>query len=281
MLDLRDLLERAAGAGPRSWLAEAVAVARDEPRRIPVLFPQLPRRIGREHLVGELRREGEVVVDTGAWRSCDAAALAVLGAAGPPPAELLVDLHDRGDLEERTMVLRCLACLPLGPATGRLLGEVQRTNQMVHVAAGALDSNLLARAVDAGGSAGIGFGIEEFDRLILKLAFVDLPLRRAIGAERHANAELSRMLQGLATEREAAGRKVWHDTNRLIARAPTEGTVARLLGGLEHGDDEHRLAAAEGLGWLNRAELRPFVTERLGREQKPAIRAALERALGG
>lgn len=277
MLELRDLLVRAAGAGPRAWLAEAVEVARGDPARIPVLFPQLPRRLGRAYLHGELRRDATVVVDAGAWRACDAGALALLTANDLPDERLLTDLHDRGDLEERTMVLRCLACLPIRPSTGRLLGEVQRTNQVVHVAAGALDSNLLARALDEG-DAGTGFGVEEFDRLVLKLAFLDLPLHRAIDAERHANPELSRMLQGLATEREAAGRKVWHDTNRLLGRAPTSGTLARLLGGLEHGDDGHRLAAAEGLAELNRAELLPFVTERLPREERPAIRSALELA---
>ena len=52
------------------------------------------------------------------------------------------------------------------------------------------------------------FGEPDWNRLILKLAFIDLPLRRAFDAERHANTELSRMLQGLATEREAAGRSV-------------------------------------------------------------------------
>jgi hypothetical protein len=90
----------------------------------------------------------------------------------------------------------------------------------------------------------------------------------------------SRMLQGLATEREAAGRKVWHDTNLAIAHAPAEGTIARLLGGLEHGDDHHRLAAAEGLAHLRRADLRPYLAERLPRENLPRIRAVLERAIG-
>lgn len=279
MLDLRDLFERAAGAGPRAWLAEAAAVARDEPKRLSVLFPQLPRRTGREYLAGELRRDGAVIVDAGAWRACDAAALALLTVSGVPDDALLIDLHDRGDLEERTMVLRCLACLPIRESTGRLLGEVQRTNQVVHVAAGALDSNLLARALDEGDPGVSGFGAEEFDRLMLKLAFLDLPLARAIDAERHANVELSRMLQGLATEREAAGRKVWHDTNRLIARAPAPGSVARVLGGLEHGDDAHRLAAAEGVAALNRADLLPFVEERLAREEHAAVREALESAV--
>lgn len=179
------------------------------------------------------------------------------------------------------MVLRSLSCLPIGPHTGRLLRDVQRTNQLVHFAAAALDSNLCVRALRAPDS---GFTQEDFDRLILKIAFVDLPLARVFDAESCASPELTRMLMGLATEREAAGRKVWHDTNRMIAHAPIDGTEARLIGGLECGDDAHRLAAAEGVSALGRRDLARYVAQRLPREESPRIRAALERAadaLGG
>jgi hypothetical protein len=277
MLALRDLFDAIATPAAQSWLDEALRTAAADPGRVPVLFPQIPRRTGRDYLPGGLREDGAARVETGAWRTCDAAGLAILTAAGTPSEELLVDLHDRGDLEERTMVLRALAALPVRAVTGRLLAEVQRTNQVVHVAAGALDSNLMARAIDEGG-AEIGFGQDEFNRLLLKLAFVDLPLARAIDATQHANPELSRMLQDLATEREAAGRKVWHDTNLAIAHAPTAGTIARLLGGLEHGDDQHRLAAAAGLAHLGNEALLPFLRERLDRENLPRIRAVLQRA---
>jgi hypothetical protein len=278
MLALRDLFDATATPEASAWLDGALQTAAGDPGRIPVLFPQIPRRTGRAYLAGGVVEAGAVRVETGAWRACDAAALAILTAGGVPSEELLIDLHDRGDLEERTMVLRALAALPVRTATGRLLGEVQRTNQVVHVAAGALDSNILARTLDEGGD-DVGFGIAEFNRLMLKLAFVDLPLARAIDALVHANTELSRMLQGLATEREAAGRKVWHDTNLAIAHAPTEGTIARLLGGLEHGDDHHRLAAAQGLAHIRRDDLRPFLAERLARENLPRIRTVLERAV--
>jgi hypothetical protein len=83
------------------------------------------------------------------------------------------------------------------------------------------------------------------------------------------------MLQDLATEREAAGRAVWRDTARLIGRAPCPGTTARLVGGLEHGDDGVRLAAAEGLLAMRRGELAAFAAERLPREPREAIRAVL------
>ena len=57
------------------------------------------------------------------------------------------------------------------------------------------------------------------------------------------------------------------------------GTVARVLGGLEHGDAGLRLAAADALGRLRRNDLLPFARERLDREDRPEVRAALERAL--
>ena len=70
-----------------------------------------------------------------------------------------------------------------------------------------------------------GFGEEDFNRLILKLAFLDLPLDRAQGVEKRANRSLSRMLHGLATERRAAGRTVWGDTARMIALAPLQDSA--------------------------------------------------------
>ena len=174
------------------------------------------------------------------------------------------------------MVMRVLALRPVTKATIDLLGEAQRTNTVTHFEAAVCDSNLLARALGCGRD---DFTVEDTNRMILKLAFIDLPLARVLDAAQHANVELTRMLQGLATEREAAGRSVWRDTNRLIARAPGDGTLARLAGGLEHGDDGTRLAAAEGLAHVHNDQLRAFARERLGREPRPEIRAAIESAL--
>jgi hypothetical protein len=142
---------------------------------------------------------------------------------------------------------------------------------VVHLEAALGDGDLFARTVGQP-----GFDAAAANKLLLKLAFLDLPLRRAYGAERHCNTELSRMLQDLATEREAAGRAVWRDTWRVIGRAPTHGTRARLVGGLEHGDDGVRLAAAEGLLALQQKDLQPFAAERLAREPRAEIRAVLQ-----
>lgn len=197
-----------------AWLEEALQRLDSEPSALTELFPQLPRKVGRELLGGGQVATGSALVDLDAWRLCDAAALALLLRAGAED-EVLLDLYMHGDLEERAMVLRCLGVLPITDATIRLLEEVQRTNTVSHFEAALCETNLAARALEHK-----GFDEVAFNRLILKLAFMDLPLRRAFGAEQNANPELSRMLHALATERRAAGRTVWADTDQLIARAP-------------------------------------------------------------
>jgi hypothetical protein len=263
----------------RAFLDDARDKLRSDPAKLPVLFPQLPRRVGRgllgcrqdEALAGEV---GRGALDLRAWRRCDAAAYALLHEASAS-ATTLLDLFHHGDLEEQTMVLRALAALPDGArsdATAPLFGEAQRTNNAAHFATLALDSDLVLRAREAE-----AVTQDDVRRLVLKVAFLDFDLDRLLGWERLVDGELTRMVQDLATEREAATRKVWHGTNRLIARAPIEGTRARLLGGLEHGDDEHRLAAADGLRALPDAEAwARFAAERVAREPRAEIRSVLE-----
>lgn len=258
-------------------LAAEVAADRG---RLPVLFPGLPRRFDRTPVRGGRQALGPGTVDLDAFRSCDLAAAWLLLRCAATEAELW-DLYSHGDIDERTMLLRALHILPIGPLTVRLFGEVQRTNMVVHLEAALCDGDLFARTIGQTGFDQTGFDQTTANKLLLKLAFLDLPLHRALGAELHANAEFSRMLQDLATEREAAGRAVWRDTNRMIGRAPTLGTTARLIGGLEHGDDGVRRAAAEGLLALNRQDLRPFAAERLPREPRPDLRALLQRLVTG
>lgn len=245
-----------------------------DPKRLPVLFPGLPRRFGKKPIKAGMTTAGAATLDLSAWRACDLGAALLLSQSNLTEAQAW-DLYEHGDIEERTMLLRALHLLPVGPITVRLLAEVQRTNMVLHVEAACCDGDLVRRCAGQP-----GFGAAEQNRLLLKIAFLDLPLHRVFGAERLANQELSRMLQDLATEREAAGRAVWRDTDRLCGRAPVAGTVARILGGLEHGDDGRRLAAAEGLVLLGRKDLALFAKERLAREPREAIRQVLLQAAG-
>ena len=211
--------------GPESvaTLDALLEEVRADRSRLAVVFPGLPRRIGRETVGGGRTRIGPGTIDLDAFRRCDLAAAYLLTAAAATDDELR-DLLAHGDLEERAMLLRSMHLLPVGPVTIELLGEAQRTNVVLHVEAAVCDGDLFSRAVGQP-----GFETETANKLMLKYAFIDLPLARAIDAERQANPGLSRMLQDLATEREAAGRAVWRDTWRLIGHAPTEGTAARLV----------------------------------------------------
>ena len=265
MIDLAPSLETSLGADGSRWFSSALAAP-----DLPVLLPQLPRRLGRGPLGGGPAESDGCWIDRDAWRTCDAGAAVLLQRAAVRD-EVVVELFRHGDIEEKIMLARSLAARPIGEATLRILGEAQRTNLISVFEAAVCDSNLAQRAVASG-----RWPLADAHRMILKLAFNDLELARVAGIEACASTELSRMLQDFATEREAAGRSVWADTDLLLARAPIAGTTARILGGLEHGDDRRRLAAVRALALLNRRELAPFVRERLDREPKPAIRALLQ-----
>lgn len=277
--DLQTLLDPLLDEASRTWFANA---RRDLEKRgaghLPVLWAQLARRLGRTRLEAGVVREGECEADLGAWRACDGGGLILMRDAEPDDATVL-DLYLHGDLEERAIVLRCLAFRPVGDATVRLFGEMQRTNTVMHYEAGALDSNLAVRALGAGGD-DAGFTRQDFERVVLKLAFLDLPLWRMFGALEESTPSLAAILQTYAAEREAANRTVWKDTYRILGHAPVPGAAARLLGGIEHGDDETRLAAAEGLLALGREDLAPYARERLEREPRTAIRDVLARTAG-
>lgn len=243
------------------------------------VFPQLPRRVGRAAARPETieRRFGEPLparADLSAWRVCDVAALD-LAVAAKADGEALLDLYRHGDMDERIQALRVATLTRVDAGIVALLEEAHRSNMESHFAAAACDGNLPARA-----ACHPDFGVVGFNRMLLKCAFLGLPLSRMIDAQVHANAELSRMLLDLATEREAAGRAVWSDTAEYAALAPCPGLVARVIGGLEHGDDTLRRSAARALLTLAREDLAPFARERLPREPRTEIRELLQRAAG-
>lgn len=278
MFDPQTFLDAAWTESSRAWFDKArERIDARGADALPVLFPALARTFGRGPLTSDpalMRLDDDGLrVDLSVWRLCDGAGLALIHATSPSD-EMLVDLYLHGDHEEKTIVLRALGVLPITPATTQLLGEVQRTNNVTHFESAVCESNLAARACGRH-----GFELDDFNRLLLKVAFLDLRLSRVFDALRHANEELSIMVEGLATEREAAGRHVWFDTNRVIACAPSPASRDRLRAGLSHELVEHRLASAEALSTLRDAELLDAGRARLDTEPDDAVRAELERAL--
>lgn len=240
-------------------------------------FPQLARRIGRTPAAAKRveRDFGEALparANQEAWRACDVAALELADAA-KAPGDVLLDLYRHGDMDERIQALRVAALTKVDDGIIALLEEAHRSNMESHFAAAVCDGNLPARA--AGHS---GFGVVGFNRILLKCAFLGLPLSRLVDAEVHANREISRMLLDLASEREAAGRSIWTDTVEYAALAPCPGLVARVIGAIEHGDDKLRRSGARALLRLSRKDLAAFAAERVAREPRPEIQDILRRA---
>ena len=272
------LLATGNSAGLEWFEAQSARVAEDGMSRLAVVFPALARRIGVQLLPA--RHDGsdavsiadDLAVDLRAWRLCDVAG-AVLIDRAPVDDAALVDLFLHGDFEERTITMRQLALIEARAATTQLLGEAQRTNTQTHFEACVCDSNLVARAVGQ-----FGFTADDANKILLKAAFVDVSLSRFFAVLQHASEELSVMVTGLATEREAAGRSIWVDTHRVVAHSPIEGSRERIARYLEHSDPEQRIAAADAVGILAEPELRSLATACLEREPNEKVRAALARA---
>jgi hypothetical protein len=234
-----------------------------------VRFPALVRCVGRGFPFPDGGIEGNAA-DLAWWRTCDLAAAVLLTGLGPDDAELR-RLNSQGDAEERRMLLRSLPFLPSAPVIAELLQDAHRSNDGFLFAAGLLDSDLPARLLDD----------EAYDRVVLKVAFLDLPASRLLGIERRARPRLSAMLLDFMSEREAAGRPVWTDSLPVAALAPVPGVHARCLGDLWHGSDDRRSAAARALVLLGPEAARASFEERRPFERDPAVCAILDSGLAG
>ena len=213
-------------------LLDALAAPPERLRaEIPTLWPSLARRAGRAPLSGRAEA-ADAIADLSAWRRCDAVGAALLFRAEPLPPGFVLDLFLKGDLEERTAAARGLVLLPLREDASKVLDELQRSNVVAHFEAGVLDGNLLARALDAE-----LLDRERFDRLVLKAAFLDLPLDRMIGVLERPGENLSHC--GTCDRARAAGRAVWRHV------PPDRGRARRRDG-----------RAAPGARWARRRRTR-------------------------
>ncbi|MEE9391375.1 MAG: EboA domain-containing protein [Planctomycetota bacterium] len=207
-----------------------------------VHFAATLRKIGREALTGGLIQNDQAAIIAESFRLCDLAAPLLFDAAGiANDGDAIFRLYERGDHEERRMILKALTLLPVMPVSIRLLQEAHRTNDGNIFIAAFADTDLPARALDD----------DDFARGILKAAFTDLSLDRILGASKRATPELSRMLLDFMSEREAAHRPVWAGSIELAAFAPCPGVLAKVTGDLWSGVDARRLAAIRAAKTLN------------------------------
>jgi hypothetical protein len=234
-------------------------------------FPAVSRKLGREPLGASdalVSLDGEEV-PLRAWRGDDAGrALLILNA--PDPEKAARDLYFQGDLREKAGALRALAIVGKSDAAVDVFLDAMRL---------AADE-LVEAALADNPYAGKHLPEHEFRRAVLKCAFLGISVERVAHIEARADAELTRTLLGLASEREAAGRSVPPDLWPVAALAPVPGLLAKLIGLLENGNGAHRVAAARAIGRLpDRDRAREFLADRFARESDEQAKRAMDWAL--
>jgi hypothetical protein len=180
------------------WLASALQRVAADPEAITEVFPVAGRRCGRE-----ARKE------LSGWRTDDAARVLILRTVslrGLTLSQLVENLYRIGDAHEKRAVLLALPTLDVPIETVRdLLHDAIRTN----------DARLLAAAL---GPAAACLDASMWRQAVLKCVFTGVPLHHVADLDVRADAELATMLDGLRSERHAAGRTMPDDAMALLDR---------------------------------------------------------------
>lgn len=198
--------------------------------------------------------------------------LLLLAFAEANPADLeqtVWDAYREGDASEKIAIMRALSLLPEGERFLSLALDAGRTNDTHVFAALACDNPFPARH----------YPELEFNKLVMKAAFVRVPVERVLGLERRANPELARMVLDYVAEQEAAGRSFPAPIWRAVSAPPPPGAVAKMLEYASHHEPDMRLWAIRGLSGLRPEGAQPLLAERLLVESDETVQGALRAAL--
>jgi hypothetical protein len=277
--DPTNALEAAlAGWVHSAWLDDVLASIRGggPVRDAMRAFVAASRHVGRDPLAverGALLRaaRGDVAVD--GWtadRSARVAILCALDVAAPSALPATIDaLHREGDNREKVAIVSALGLLSAGERFVHIALDAGRTNDSTVFRALACDNPYPAEH----------YPELEFNKLVMKAAFVGAPIDRIIDLDRRANAELSRMGMESIDEQESARRRFPPEILSAIALHPRPGSVARMLGYLCHSVAENRLWAARALGRTRDTRAVSFLEERRAVEKDGNVRDAIATAI--
>jgi hypothetical protein len=275
------LVDRIATCAPTSgarWLEDMVdaLATRSTPGQLRDVFPSVRRWVGDKALPDtavETIAGPEDEVSLGGWTADEASRAALLVAASRADARALPELveavYHEGDSREKRAVIRALPLLPEGQ---RFLG--------LALDAGRRSETTLFEAVACGNPFPARHYPElEFNKLVMKAAFVGVALDRIVGLDRRGNPELARMGMDYVSEQESAGRRAAPGIWLAIAPCPPPGAIGRMIGYLNHSVAEQRLGAARGLKRAADDRSRSFLLERARHETEPAVLQALSEAV--
>lgn len=276
----RVIRARATGAAS-AWLDKArAAVAARPPHANTVLgfYSGAGRRVGKSALTLALAERAEwerlvpgMVIDH--WGLDEAARAWLLLSLTHLDADAYQSLahqaYELGDSREQEGWLRALVLLPACERFRDVAIDACRTNIKPLFEAIACENPYPARH----------FPELNFNQLVLKSLFMGVEVMRISALESRLNAELSRMANDFASEREAAGRPVPVDIWIVIGPHADAAALNRLL---RHGrgpDPLHRANAAAGLGLRGDDALRTTLEGWKREEREPKVIAALDAAL--
>jgi len=241
------VLVSAADEGGR-WLTEAmerIEKSADPAADLSALSAKARRAVGHAELGarGPVLHTADGPVATAAWDLGTAARVALAFAAvqriagtGDAPA-LVQNLYRSGDENEKVAVVCALSAFGLGEALKPIALDAGRTNSVVLFSALAIN-NPFATA---------HYTEHEFNQLVLKAVFVEVPVEHVFGLEGRANAALSRMCEDYVDERMAAGRGFPPGLWLALAPYASERALGLMLEAVVDGDAEHRELATEAI----------------------------------
>lgn len=206
----RDLLSRAliavASPAARAWLVEArrrLAESTQPPAELQRLSAAAGRALGHEPLTDPLiipTAAGGIAINQFTLAAAGRLALAIETLERVPRGTTtwLHDYFRAGDETEQAALVRGLALLSDDGRLKPIAADAGRSNVVALFRALALDNPYPAAY----------YGVREFNQLVLKALFLELPIARVHGLRERANRELSHMCEDYVEEREAAGRAV-------------------------------------------------------------------------
>jgi hypothetical protein len=277
---LEALLRARIDSAGAAWLDKALAAVAGPAAVETVLgfYAGAGRRVGKQALALDAAeqtraRAVDEALGLSRWGRDEAARALLLLRLPRSPAdefgERVLACYEKGDSREQESWLRGLAVLP---QPGRFLATAVdscRTNIIPMFEAICCENPYPARH----------FPELNFNQMVLKALFNNIALERIVGLAGRQNAELSRMANDYATEREAAGRPVPADIWAVIVPHAPPGSMARILRYLAHDDPAHRYWAAVGLGTSVDAQARARLQERREQETDARVRGAIESSL--
>ena len=192
------------GAGAAAWLEEAIPRARAGLDGLLESYTMASTRLGAAPFEPPSGAEADAAMAFDRWHLEDAGRLALLLArleTATDPAAFAEDAracYEQGDAREQASWLRGVALLPDAGRYLPIVIDACRTNILPVFESVACENPYPSRH----------FPERNFNQMVLKALFNNVPLSRIVGLAARANAELARMAADYAAERRAAGRSV-------------------------------------------------------------------------